>query len=257
VIQCNTIARNSSAQDGGGVRDCVGTMQNNAIVGNSSGQDGGGLHDCGGTIENNTITGNRAGHVGGAMASCTGTIRNCIIWGNSAPFWLELADTSLPTYCCIADWTGVGEGNISADPHFVAPGHWDDSGTPGDPSDDVWIDGDYHLMPGSPCINAGLNQDWMWSAVDLDGRSRIWRGTVDIGAYEYRFFVVWVAGQSGTGVQLAWPSTPGGSYTVWWRLDLATGDWVMGETLSSQGDVTSWTDPAALNRAKFYRIEMK
>lgn len=40
------------------------------------------------------------------------------------------------------------------------------------------------LNANSPCINRGANQDWMTNAVDLDGRTRIRYGTVDMGAYE-------------------------------------------------------------------------
>jgi len=67
-------------------------------------------------------------------------------------------------------WPGVG--NIDVDPDFVAPGYWEPNGTPDDPNDDHWIDGDYHLLSQagrwdpiaeiwvedeetSPCIDAG------------------------------------------------------------------------------------------------------
>ena len=39
----------------------------------------------------------------------------------------------------------AGEGNIDADPLFVAAGYWDSNGTPEDVNDDFWLDGDYHL----------------------------------------------------------------------------------------------------------------
>ncbi|MFN3077856.1 MAG: hypothetical protein ABT940_13465, partial [Alphaproteobacteria bacterium] len=46
-----------------------------------------------------------------------------------------------------------GEGNIDADPLFVNPGQWGPNGTPDDPDDDTWVNGDYHLLPYSPCID--------------------------------------------------------------------------------------------------------
>ena len=46
------------------------------------------------------------------------------------------------------------------------------------------IAGNYSLQANSPCVNNGLNQDWMTNAVDLDGRKRIRYGTADMGAYE-------------------------------------------------------------------------
>ena len=92
-----------------------------------------------------------------------------------------------------------GPGNIDADPRFVRPGRWDDAGTPDDTSDDVYVPGDYRLLPGSPCIDAGTNdidnpdtaQVETLPATDLAGVKRIVDGdfsgaaTVDIGAYEF------------------------------------------------------------------------
>jgi predicted heme/steroid binding protein len=43
----------------------------------------------------------------------------------------------------------------------------------------------YHLNQDSPCLNAGTNQDWMSSGIDLDERARIRYGIVDMGAYEH------------------------------------------------------------------------
>jgi len=92
-----------------------------------------------------------------------------------------------------------GPGIIDADPMFVRPGYWDDNGTPDTFSDDIFIPGDYHLLPGSPCIDAGTNnvdnpdtpEVETLPATDLSGLPRVIDGnldgvaTVDIGAYEY------------------------------------------------------------------------
>ncbi len=67
-------------------------------------------------------------------------------------------------------WHGVG--NIDTDPLFARRGYWDENGTPDDPYDDIWVEGDYHLKSQagrwdpvsrswvqddvtSPCIDAG------------------------------------------------------------------------------------------------------
>ncbi|GAG11292.1 unnamed protein product, partial [marine sediment metagenome] len=60
-------------------------------------------------------------------------------------------------------------GNIDADPNFVDPGYWDTNETPSDLTDDIWVNGDYHLSPGSPCIDAGSNLGVDIDKVDLDG----------------------------------------------------------------------------------------
>jgi len=185
TVRNNTIAGNR-ADSGGGLCYCGGTIQNNAITGNSADRWGGGLHYCGGTVRNNTIAGNRADS-GGGLGFCTGTMANCVIWGNTASSaGPQLGSSATPTFCCIQDWAGGGEGNVSSDPQFVAPGRWDDAGTPDDPDDDIWVEGDYHLLPGSPCIDAGKNESWMRDAVDIDGEPRIGgtSGIVDMGADE-------------------------------------------------------------------------
>ncbi|MCG2659988.1 MAG: hypothetical protein L6437_07070, partial [Kiritimatiellae bacterium] len=80
------------------------------------------------------------------------------------------------TNCCTTTaQVGWASGNITGDPMFVDKGLG--YGT-------NHVVGNYRLSPNSPCINAGMNQNWMNSGVDLDGRKRIQYGTVDMGAYE-------------------------------------------------------------------------
>lgn len=42
------------------------------------------------------------------------------------------------------------------------------------------------MRASSPCVNAGMNLDWMVGAVDLDRQPRVFPadGVVDIGAFE-------------------------------------------------------------------------
>jgi hypothetical protein len=155
------------------------------------------------------ITGNRAGDLAGGVFNIqtSGTLENCILWGNSdrdgegepaqfRAFGAAVVDVG---YTVIQGWTGGlgGAGNIADDPLFVDPGHWDDNGTPDDPTDDLWIDGDYHLQAGSPCIDAGDNTAVpVGVTTDLGGRPRFVndplvldtgygrRPIVDMGAYE-------------------------------------------------------------------------
>ncbi|MGE5297311.1 MAG: hypothetical protein ACM3VT_21005 [Solirubrobacterales bacterium] len=66
--------------------------------------------------------------------------------------------------------------NIDVDPLFADRGHWDPNGTPEDPNDDFFVEGDYHLKSQagrwdpnsqdwvlddvtSPCIDAGDPND--------------------------------------------------------------------------------------------------
>ncbi len=59
-------------------------------------------------------------------------------------------------------------GNISVDPAFAfAPSQ------------------DFHLLPDSPCVNAGVNTNIM-TATDLDGRPRVNGSAIDMGAFEFQ-----------------------------------------------------------------------
>ncbi len=245
TIETNIISGNS----GGGLAFCEGTIRGNAIIGNSTEGSGGGVNDSdGGIIEGNTICHNRAQRYGGGLQGCEfGTIRNCIIWGNTAPEGPELIWSSAPGY------SRVG----GADPGFV-----DADGPDNNPL--TWEDNDYHLAAGSPCIDKGRNEDWMWDAVDLDGNPRIIDGdgdgadVVDMGAYEYKFAlkVLEVAATAGQ-FRLTWNSRPGHTYTVSVCPDLASWQWIGVATVPSQGFTTSWADSGLpTDRSMFYRVQI-
>ena len=65
--------------------------------------------------------------------------------------------------------------NIDADPLFVDP-----RGPDGDP--DTWQDNDYHLLAGSPCIDAGEPDPQLAPRTDVDGQKRVWDGDGDAAA---------------------------------------------------------------------------
>ena len=183
VLQCNIIVENHVyhyQSGGGGLASCTG-VENNLIVGNSA-PSGGALYWCSGSIQNNTIVGNAAFSGSGAAIydrEARSTIRNCIIWGNTAADGTQLYDTQTPSYSCIQDWAGGGEGNISDDPRFVDPDGPDD-----DPY--TFDDNNYRLSADSPCIDAGVNYLWFtWPQKDLDGNCRFVGSRVDMGCYEY------------------------------------------------------------------------
>jgi hypothetical protein len=111
-----------------------------------------------------TVTGNRV-RSGALIWGATLQIDNSIIWNGTG--WLDPNSTATVSYSNVqGGWAGTG--NIAADPRFVDPGHWDNHGTPNDPNDDVWVPGDYHLLPGSPCIDAGDNLALPRDTLDLD-----------------------------------------------------------------------------------------
>ena len=158
------------------------------------GGNGGGIHAYSVIITNCTIANNQAGSGGiagelgsdgtdgqgaGVFADSTTIIANCIVWDNLTDqvFGHDCANVS---YCDIEDSICEGiNGNISTDPLFV-----DSDGPDNDPN--TWEDNDYHLLPGSPCIDTGdPNYVADPNETDLDGNPRITNGRIDMGAYEY------------------------------------------------------------------------
>jgi hypothetical protein len=256
-IRNNIIVANSAFYgDGGGLAVCGSRIQNNLIVTNTAGR-GGGLSECDGPVYSNTIVENSANGTGGGLSYCNGIIKNCIIWGNtSATGEANLAGSSVPTYSCIQGWGGGGEGNIKEDPAFV-----DADGPDNDPLG--WRDNNYRLKEGSPCIDRGINESWMWTAVDLDSNPRVFFGgkslTVDMGAYEFGSFpfkIIKVEKTSFGEGRLTWTSRPDDTYVVWSSDVLPSQPWISRQKLPSQGESTTWTDPSPVKKSRFYRVEL-
>lgn len=255
AIQNNEVYENSAKVWGGGLHWCDGPIRSNTVTGNTAGW-GGGLSLCDGAIQNNAIIGNSADNSGGGIAWCDAAILNCILWENEAAAFPQIYDSSPITHSCIQGWIGGGVGNISNSPRFLDPDGADNIAS-------TYDDNDYRLSPGSPCIDAGVNQNWMWKAVDLDGNPRIFYGmsftAADMGAYEYAswpFRILEVRRAPDGEAELTWSSRPGDTYTVWSSTDPLGAEWYGETTIPSQGTTTSWTDTAPDGRAKLYRVEM-
>ena len=221
VTITNNIISGNTADGGGGVHvyslsgagalgESSVTLTNNTITGNSASSSDGGVYaysysdsGTGGTIAftNNTITGNIASVIAGGLETwSTGNTINCynnIVWGNVAysggNIYLDGIGTANGYNNDYADisgsWTAEDD-NINADPLFADPGYWDDAGTPEDPSDDIWVNGDYHLRSNSPCIDAATDLVPDLPLTDFEGDPRIINGAPDMGADEARVLPV-------------------------------------------------------------------
>jgi hypothetical protein len=171
---------------------------NGANIGGAIYVSTGGSPDTGLTlIINSTMVGNWTyfePYAGGVAGDSWGqpniTIANCILWAN-ANSQIENWGDIIVTHSNVQGGWG-GSGNVDVLPMIVRYPHdggdgWrDDSTTPGideGANDDY---GDLHLLPGSPCIDAGSNGALpVGVTTDLDGNPRIVNGTVDMGAFEF------------------------------------------------------------------------
>jgi len=148
-------------------------------------------------------------------------IDNTIIWGRNYRSLL-IKDPLLVTYSCVReaymfegnynefsepfDLAGTA-GNIDQRPLFVLSGLDSDNE-------------DYHLLPDSPCINAGDPDFADFAESDIDGQPRVLSGIIDIGADEVVPEIhvtkpavreIWT---SGSTHEIQWTSNAGGNVDI-------------------------------------------
>lgn len=198
-IILNTIKSNVATDSGGGIYcdNSSPSITGNLITANRA-VTGAGVavkFDSSPIVTSNTIASNiGSGTSGGGLAwyGASATVANNIIYANSSGVCKDTYSYGTPisrTNCSygngLGNWLGIssGSGDISANPAFGA---------------------DYRLGALSPCINAGSNLAGLL-ATDIDGQARIWAGTVDMGADEFRASVTGLADvkatQSGSWVE--------------------------------------------------------
>jgi hypothetical protein len=151
------------------------------FTGNDVSESGGGLYNESGStlMKNCTVAGNRCAGVGsGGVRLNVGTLalENCILYNNLSSGISSNWSGGSYTNCCTAPLPTTGTNNMASDPLFLAAGTG--YGT-------NFVGWNCRLSSGSPCVNAGTNRNWMVNAQDLDGKPRIVRKKVDMGAYEY------------------------------------------------------------------------
>jgi len=181
VVANNVIAGNEAVDAGGGVYCNLTSaiISSNTITGNYAAY-GSGIHtDYGDAmILGNTITGNLTGggysRRGGISCSSRATVANNIVAYNESGIDAD-SGASLQNNCVYGntdydyhpDMAPPGPGDISVDPQFVD-----------------YEGGNLHLLPTSPCIDAGEDSFFDPGDVDMDGQPRIYGPHVDIGADE-------------------------------------------------------------------------
>jgi predicted outer membrane repeat protein len=158
------------------------TLTNCLITGNRTTETGGAIA-CGPiSIVNCTISGNSGPTFGGIFGSGLLTMRNSIVCGNAR---MDIGSpdphpAKSPSIRCLIEYSLVGIAASYCKPKgiecppleqlFVRTDYWDPNGTPDDPTDDFWVQGDYHLKSQAgrwdPVSRSWVRDDVTSPAVD-------------------------------------------------------------------------------------------
>ena len=207
VIKDNSIlAEHDGFGLGGGIScffESNPSIENTLIEGNYAEFGGGGIYceaDSHASLLNCDVLGNKSLMIGGGIwvfDESSLDVKNSIIVENISSLGNQIAQeypqypgNSMVTlnFNCLQIRNGdvfdgeslqvaYGKGNLFDAPSFTISGYWDDSGTSEDWTDDIWHSGDYHLLPDSPCIDAGD------PASDYSNEPWPNGGRIDMGAY--------------------------------------------------------------------------
>lgn len=125
------------------------------------------------TLVNVTVANNDGDIVFNPQPTATLMIKNTIAYSHTDTYLTGCPSGSdcQVNYSNIQGWMGGGVGNITADPQFVDA-----------------ASGDYHLRPGSPCVDAGTAVGA--PAADIEGAAR--DAAPDMGAYEWSGFRIFL-----------------------------------------------------------------
>ncbi len=275
VVENCRILNNRCDSSGGGIYcNRTETVIKNCIIAFNTASNAGGINAIYETkISNSVIAYNTATNYWGGINNdykCV-ELAHSIIWKNSdsggSGLSAQLSNTEtdgngdddhrMIYNCCISD--GIpGDGNIPAmnedndniddDPMFVREP--DDGGDGwGNGNDDY---GDFHLQPGSPCIEAGIKISPFSGDVDMDGQPRLAGKFVDIGADEYQFLArveapaggeVWLAGSTHT---IRWQAWGVNQVDLLFRDNIADVCEIIAADVNNSGEF-QWTIPDGLD----------
>src|SRR5690606_19585972 len=203
--------KNNTSESGAGIKldHSAVAFTNLVVTGNVASTFGGGIDIYGTpspTLTNVTVSGNIAQTGGGICVNeSTPSIKNTIVYGNNTGL-VNLTPSYQVTYLnsLVEGVTTNANGNIdgATDPMFTDMPDFNTAPFAG---------GDYTLQLCSPIINKGNNTHISGSTSDISGNSRIYNGTVDLGAYEVQQGStaptdLYASGLHTTTVTLGWTS---------------------------------------------------
>ena len=224
VMRCR-IVKGSSAQcnewgmPGGGVRITGGVLENCIVANNSASYAGVYITGTSARVINCTVVNNVGTESGGinAKSSAAGQVVNCLMYGNTASKD-ETGHAHVWSGASINNFVNCA-GDLDGDANILSAGE----------SFRNLAAGDFRLIAGSPCIDAGsaYTATAAVSDTDLDRSARISGSAVDIGAYEFDqdtlsvgFSVDKIEGTTPFAVTFtAQPTGASGAVTYLWDVD--------------------------------------
>ncbi|UCF44385.1 MAG: PQQ-binding-like beta-propeller repeat protein, partial [Planctomycetota bacterium] len=291
IMKNTGICGNRAGNYGGGIfgTNVDLTFFNCIVSGNAAFEAGGGVYTAEGAriseMINTTIADNQAAEGGGIYnrypRNLT-TLLNSILWGNtdsSGTGFLAQVRTfgteteAHVTFNCIQDdnpddanipFGSDPNFNIDDDPCFVMRGFWadaNDTSIPVEPNNPnaVWVEGDYHLLIDSPCIDAGSSAALPLAksfSIDIDGEPRVTGQDVDMGADEFERVMIVINPQEGdvwaggSIHQINWAS-----YQTAGTVDISYSDdngasWVPIETAVPDTGTCNWQVPGSVDSSQ-------
>ena len=207
ITRGNTNGAGASSSGGGISHSSSGTLTvaNCRIVDNHAGSFGGGVFAYGPSTFVNTVFFRNSAYSGSAIVFFNGgAITNCTISGQvDTVGTLYVAVNSNPTIQNTIVWANAGDTPLSPTSWPTTSSIIDDK-TGSDPMFADGGAGDFHLLAGSPAIDAGTA---VAQTIDADGAPRVSGASVDIGAFEFaNNRVVVTRTGSGTGTVVSSPA---------------------------------------------------
>lgn len=204
VSSCTFI--DNTAFTGGGMENLNGSspiVTNCIFTGNFAAYEGGGLRNGDSTttapvVTNSTFWDNSSPAGAGIYNRYAElTVTNCILWGDTPTEVEYIGAEPVINY---SDVQGgfPGTANLDQDPQLEDPAN-----------------GGFHLLIGSPCIDAGTNEAPSLPPTDFEGDPRVWDGdsdgtaTADVGVDEFEFhtLTLYTAGNGFGTVEHSPPGT--------------------------------------------------
>ena len=186
---CLIINNHANKIGGGAVLSTNGRAKSCTIVGNTAGRSGGGVQTLGpGHVVNSIVVGNLRGDAD-ARVSDDVYVRHYyhvdvhqLMLGKASLRHSRVGATTLhhtTQRFYLGRTAGYDPKNYKNKVAEVSP-------VKGEPGFVNAAKNDYRLQRGSPCIDAGLNEDWMSKGKDHAGQPRVHNVNVDVGAIEFR-----------------------------------------------------------------------